>query len=99
MIYSVCKGGIDALARNLAIEFREKMVRVNTILPGGFTNNHYKDKTPNWKAKLKKRQIFTPENIADIVLFLLDDKSCSINGESIFCDGGLHAFKKSSSDF
>ena len=97
--YAAGKGGVHAFTRGAALDLREKMVRVNTVVPGGFADTNYMRENQNWKEKIEKDQISTLEEIRDVVLFLLSSQSSSINAETIICDKGVHAQRFSSDLF
>ncbi|MCK5021751.1 MAG: SDR family oxidoreductase [Candidatus Pacebacteria bacterium] len=98
-MYAAGKGAVNALTRGLALELRDQRIRVNAIVPGAFTSEQEKTTTKDWKSKLEKRQMFEPIDMANVVIFLLSEKSKSINGECIVCDGGVFAKRINSSDF
>ena len=98
-MYAAAKAAVESLTRALAAELRSKNVRINAIAPGGFTSEWYQAHNPNWKEKLERGQIFTPEDMANIVMFLLSDKSRAINGETIIADGGVFTVRSRSSDW
>jgi len=99
--YSVSKGGVDALTREIALEYASKGVRVNAILPG-FIN------TPRIVGKLthvyggkvddmiKTRDSLCPTgrmgepwDVAYAALFLASDEAKYITGVTLPVDGGL----------
>ncbi|MBU1046724.1 SDR family oxidoreductase [Patescibacteria group bacterium] len=98
-MYATGKAGVESLTRALAIELRDKNVRINAVAPGGFTSDFYKNDCPDWKEKLEKGQIFTCEDMANIVVFLLSDKAKAINGETIIADGGVFTVRANSSEW
>ncbi|MDO5570458.1 MAG: SDR family oxidoreductase [Bacteroidales bacterium] len=85
--YSASKGGISALTHSLAISLAPR-VRVNSISPGWIntTSNEY---SLNDKLQHPVERIGTPEDIANMVIFLTSDKAGFITGENICIDGGM----------
>jgi len=90
--YAASKGALDSLMRCLAVELAPK-VRVNSVLPGGIqtkmTENVFENK------EVLDRILMTyplglgkPEDIYDMVEFLLSDKSRWITGQQFTVDGG-----------
>ena len=98
-MYAASKAGVESLTRALAGELRDKQVRINVVAPGGFTSEYYKENYPDWKEKLDRGQIFTTEDMTNIVMFLLDEKSRAINGETIIADGDVFTVRSSSSNW
>ncbi len=97
--YAASKGGVAALTRSLAPGCGAMGIRVNAICPG------YVDTPMNsviWQNEALKEAfdrghalgLQTPEEIADLVVFLASDASRSITGAVIACDRGWTAFKQ-----
>lgn len=102
MAYAASKGALSSLVRSLALELAPRGIRVNSIAPGavettmlaaGFErseNPHKARETLLQRTPLKR--IALPADIAEMVLFLLDErKSSMITGGEFFCDGGVMA--------
>lgn len=104
--YAASKGGLLALTRALAVEFAPAKIRVNVVLPGavdtpmleaGLGRGHLGNgDTARLKAELARRtvngRIGQPEEIAEAVLFLADEKtSAFVTGQSLVVDGGVTA--------
>ena len=93
--YSTSKGAINSLVKTLAVEISNRKIRVNSILPGHVeTNMTLQNKDANSKEYLNELETMyplglgEPEDIANIVTFLLSDKSRWITGQNIVVDGG-----------
>lgn len=93
--YSTSKGAINSLVKTLAVEVSNRKIRVNSILPGHVeTNMTLQNKDANSKEYLNELETMyplglgEPEDIANIVTFLLSDKSRWITGQNIVIDGG-----------
>jgi NAD(P)-dependent dehydrogenase (short-subunit alcohol dehydrogenase family) len=85
--YAAAKGGISALTHALAISLAGK-VRVNAISPGWIdTKNSDLDLAD--KHQHPVHRVGTPEDIANMVLFLCSEKASFITGENICIDGGM----------
>jgi peroxisomal 2,4-dienoyl-CoA reductase len=91
---SAAKAGIDALTRNLAVEWGRHGIRVNAIAPGPIEDTEgMKRLVPEpIKEKLKKSiPLGRFGRIADIeqaAIFLCSDAANFINGTVIVVDGG-----------
>ena len=91
---SAAKAGVDALTRNLAVEWGRYGIRVNSIAPGPIEDTEgMKRLVPEpVKEKLKKNiPLGRFGRIADIekaALFLCSDAASFINGAVLVVDGG-----------
>lgn len=91
-IYASSKSALDSLMRCLAIELAPK-VRFNSVLPGGvrteMTESMFENKELiDRMASTYPLGLGKPENISDIVAFLLSDKASWITGQQFTVDGG-----------
>lgn len=99
--YSSSKAGQVALAKMLAIELAKYRIRVNVICPGWIDTN-IEDNThqrnleeiqepiefPEGEIPLTDGKAGSPEQVAQLVLFLASDASSLITGTEIWIDGG-----------
>ena len=90
--YSASKGAVISMSRQLAVEWGEYNIRVNSIAPGGVM-------TPAMAAldfnedfhQIPLRRLSKPEEIADTVAFLCSDQANMMTGQNIVVDGGCAA--------
>ncbi len=92
--YAAAKGGVLTFTRSLAREVIGHGVRVNAIAPGRIATDLLLDhqderEYARWMADTPARRLGTPEEIADVVLFLASPASSYIVGETIAVNGGL----------
>jgi NAD(P)-dependent dehydrogenase (short-subunit alcohol dehydrogenase family) len=92
------KAAIEGFAKSFAAEFAPK-IRMNVVAPS-LTNTPLADKFLNNDLKLEKanerhplRRVGQPEDLANMVSFLLSDKSSWITGQVFGVDGGMSAIK------
>ncbi|KEF29979.1 3-oxoacyl-[acyl-carrier protein] reductase [Marinobacter nitratireducens] len=92
--YGVSKAAEAALARNLAVEWGPKGIRVNAIAPGliktDFAKALWEDPVRVKRAEDKTplRRIGDPVDIAGLAVFLSTKASAYITGQVIVADGG-----------
>ena len=91
--YVIAKSALSSFAKSLAAEYSSKGIAVNIVAPG-MTETERIAGLPQ-KAKLltkmqtPSRRLILPEEIAETVIFLLNQKSCSITGETLRVCGGI----------
>jgi len=93
--YGISKAADFALARNLAVEWGPKNVRVNCIAPGlvktDFARALWED--PQRAAERIQatplRRLGEPHDIGGIAVFLASDAAAFITGQCIVADGGV----------
>ena len=100
VVYSAAKGGVIAFVKALAKEIGEYGIRINSIAPGpietpmlqiGFEKNKFVfDEMMLLKKLTPLGRFGTPEEVADLVLFLACDESKFISGQVVSINGGLH---------
>lgn len=93
--YSVSKGGLIVMARQLAREFAPYGINVNAVAPSFADTDMLKDlKLDSKKEELAKLNVIprlaTTDDVANAVLFLSADASSFITGETINVNGGRH---------
>jgi len=92
--YGVSKAAEAALARNLAVEWGPKGIRVNSIAPGliktDFAKALWEDPVRVKRAEDKTplRRIGDPVDIAGLAVFLSTKASAYVTGQVIVADGG-----------
>jgi NAD(P)-dependent dehydrogenase (short-subunit alcohol dehydrogenase family) len=88
----ITKGGIEAITRNLAIEYAKDGIRVNAVAPGTVDSPmHEKDPKEFLKSLSPLGRIVGVQDIADAVLYLTEARQ--VTGEVLHVDGGAHVGK------
>jgi len=92
--YSASKGGLIALSKALARELGRYGVAVNVIAPGMIETDMTASLPPEVIERATDETVFgrlgTPEECADLAVFLCSDRSRHITGEVIRIDGGQY---------
>ncbi len=91
--YAAAKAGVLAFTRQLAFELAHFNIRVNALCPGAVITPTMEHKWPRELMEKVGSQIplgrlGLPEDIADVVTFLVSDKARWITGAAIDVDGG-----------
>ncbi|BES69393.1 SDR family oxidoreductase [Marinobacter nanhaiticus D15-8W] len=92
--YGVSKAAEAALARNLAVEWGPRGIRVNSIAPGLVRTDFAKalvedpERLKRVEEKTPLRRIGEPVDIAGLAVFLSTKASAYITGQVIVADGG-----------
>ncbi|MDD2332485.1 MAG: 3-oxoacyl-[acyl-carrier-protein] reductase [Candidatus Cloacimonetes bacterium] len=91
--YAASKGGIIAYTKACAKEFASRGIRVNAIAPG-FIETEMTSRLPqevvdNYAKAIPLARMGKPIDIANLCLFLTDEISSYITGQTIAVDGGL----------
>lgn len=91
--YSASKEGIVGLTRALARESGPKGINVNAVAPGTIITDMYMAIPEHVRDMMKiitpMGRAGTPEEVANLCLFLASDEASYITGQVIHCDGGM----------
>jgi NAD(P)-dependent dehydrogenase (short-subunit alcohol dehydrogenase family) len=93
--YGASKGALDAATRSLAIELGPSGIRVNSVAPGVVDtalwakNKAIPGVVEEIEAQTPLRRWATPEDVADVILFLATDASRFVSGVTVPVDGGM----------
>lgn len=89
-VYSATKAGLIGLTKSLAKEYGARGIRTNCVSPGFIESDMTKGLNYNEIIKnIPMGRFGTPREIAEVVAFLVDEKSKYINGEVISINGGI----------
>lgn len=92
--YSASKAGMIGLAKSAAKELGSRGIRANAIAPG-FIITEMTDALPDkvreeWEKQIPLRRGGTPEDVANVTLFLASDLSSYVTGQVIPVCGGMN---------
>ena len=94
--YAASKAGIIGLSKATAKELASRNITVNTIAPGYIStemSDAIEEKTKeNLLNQIPLGRIGSPEDIANMALYLASDQAGYITGQTIAIDGGMTTF-------
>ena len=83
----------NGLAKSVAKEMGSRNIRANCIAPGfiesDMTRALPEEVRKDWATKIPLRRGGTPEDVANVALFLASDLSSYVTGQVINCCGGM----------
>lgn len=88
------KAAVESLVRYMAVEFAPLGVRVNCVSPGpvyGELIHKFPESErliPYWESLTAGERLCEPEDVADMVSFLLGEEADALNGSVVVVDGG-----------
>ncbi len=93
--YAVSKAGLESLTRALAVEWAPFGIRVNAVAPGVVpverSREYLAETAEDWLPYIPLGRFGTPEEIAQLVVFLSGSSASWITGQVYGCDGGVLA--------
>ena len=91
--YSATKFGVIGFTKTWAREFGQKGIRVNAVCPGFIATEMVKAMPENILQGIEQRswmaRLGTPEEMANVYLFLASDEASYVNGVTIEASGGI----------
>lgn len=92
--YSASKAGLIGLAKSIAKEMGPRGIRANCIAPGfiitDMTAKLSEQVRLEWEKQIPMRRGGTPEDVANVALFLASDLSSYVSGQVINCCGAMN---------
>lgn len=92
--YTATKWAVTGMTKTVAKEVGKYDIRVNSIHPGVIVTDMIADMVTGKEDRMASRQplrrLGTPEDIAEMALFLASDRSSYCTGQAFTVDGGIH---------
>ncbi len=92
--YSASKAGMIGLAKSIAQELGNRNIRANAIAPGfiitEMTGQLSQEIREAWNARIPLKRGGTPEEVANVALFLASDLSSYVSGQVITVCGAMN---------
>ena len=92
--YSASKAGLIGLTKSIAKEMGPRGIRANCIAPGFIISEMTaalpEDVREQWVKTIPLRRGGTPEDVANVALFLASDLSSYVSGQVVNCCGGMN---------
>jgi NAD(P)-dependent dehydrogenase (short-subunit alcohol dehydrogenase family) len=98
--YTASKGAIEALVRQVAVDYAPRRIRINAVAPGAIDTPLMWATTPVEQQSEMRQTIDTevplgkigqPVDIAHCVAYLLSDEAAYVTGATFTIDGGVGA--------
>jgi 3-oxoacyl-[acyl-carrier protein] reductase len=94
-VYAATKGAVEQITRHLAKEFGPKGITINAIAPGPvntelFTAGKTEEQIETLSNMNAFKRLGEPNDISNVVEFLVSEKSQWITGQTIRVNGGYY---------
>ena len=106
VVYAAQKAALNSVARTLVLEVGEHNIRVNTVSPGTIDTPMFRrdltgmntEQAAQFLKSVEEANVIgtigTAEQVADVVHYLVSDRSTYVTGTDIIVDGGFRVLKK-----
>jgi NAD(P)-dependent dehydrogenase (short-subunit alcohol dehydrogenase family) len=96
-VYAGSKHAVEGITKSVALEGAAKGIRVNAIAPGPIETEMFERAVgpaahrERFIGMIPQKRAGTPEEAANLIVFLASDKSPFVTGEIVTIDGGFSA--------
>jgi 3-oxoacyl-[acyl-carrier protein] reductase len=91
--YAASKAGMIGFTKSIALELGSRNIRCNAIAPGfietEMTAKLNEDVVKGWREAIPLKRGGSPEDVANVCVFLGSDMSAYVTGQVINVDGGM----------
>jgi 3-oxoacyl-[acyl-carrier protein] reductase len=90
LVYAASKSAVEGITRVMAVELRDRGIRVNSINPGPVTTDMFHALSEDVQEYFRSSHpVAKPDDISDVVVFLASPKSRWVNGGTISTNNGV----------
>lgn len=87
--YGASKAALESFSRSAAVELGKYGITVNIVAPGPIqTGWMSKEVEENQASQIPLKRMGTPEDVADVILFLASEQARWLTGQRLFVSGG-----------
>lgn len=96
LVYAASKAALESMVRNIARQVAGQGVTCNVLAPGAIATgrNHEALADATYRnavlARIPAGRLGTPQDCAEVALFLASDAARYVTGTTLFVDGGMH---------
>lgn len=91
--YAASKAGIIGFSKSVALELGSRNIRSNVVAPGfietEMTAKLDAEVVKGWRAGIPLKRGGTPDDVANVCVFLASDMSAYVTGQTLNVDGGM----------
>ena len=91
--YAASKAGIIGFSKSVALELGSRNIRSNVVAPGfietEMTAKLNEDIVKEWRSGIPLKRGGSPEDVANVCVFLASDLSAYVTGQTLNVDGGM----------
>lgn len=91
--YAASKAGIIGFSKSVALELGSRNIRSNVIAPGfietEMTAKLDEEVVKGWRSGIPLKRGGTPDDVANVCVFLASDLSAYVTGQTLNVDGGM----------
>jgi citronellol/citronellal dehydrogenase len=88
------RAGVENLTKTLAVEWASANVQVNAVAPGIIrttgTKQYPEELVEMSRVRTPMKRLGTPEEVAELIVYLACDGAWFVTGETWYIDGGAH---------
>lgn len=91
-VYAASKAALEAAVKTMALELAAQRIRINCVVPGAVDTSMMRGVEEEVIKKILDKQLLgvgKPEDIANMIAFLLSNAASFITGRSLYVDGGM----------
>ena len=93
VVYAASKAGLEGMTRSLALEYAPDVL-ANAVAPGFVATdltrqNNTPEEIERIAAAIPLRRLATPDEVAELAVFLCSERNSYVTGQVVVCDGGF----------